>query len=300
MPDTISNEDNLAEAAEMTYVKVDPCSTRLGNWMFQYAAAKCAAPGNPVAFVIAGGQSIEAVRKYAALWPEAEYVRAAPEGASVRIGLFQDWKRLEPDIVSRLFKCPAEVETRIEAKYGRAVADWDDVVSVHVRRGAYLSLPHRHPFVGVKYLERAVAMFAARGGGRRMRFLVCSDDIAWCRRFFSRKEFKGHDFIFSEGNDVMTDLFLMAKCRGGHICSNSSFSFWGAYLGSLDSPPGAQLTVFPSMWFGMAIKDQDGSGMYFPGSQVIENSYSLPQRLSALLHMAKTAAGNVLRRVGGR
>ena len=30
----------------------------------------------------------------------------------MRIGLFQDWKRLEPDIVRRLFKCPAEVETR--------------------------------------------------------------------------------------------------------------------------------------------------------------------------------------------
>ncbi len=284
----------------MTYIKVDPCSTRLGNWMFQYAAAKSAASEEPVAFVVTGGQSIDAVRKYAALWPEAEYVRAAPEGALVRIGLFQDWKGLDPDVVRRLFKCPSEVEKRIEAKYGRAIADWNDVVSIHVRRTDYLSLPHRHPFVGVKYLEKAVAMFAARGGGHKLRFFVCSDDIPWCRKFFSRKAFKECDFVFSEGNDVMTDLFLMAKCRGGHICSNSSFSFWGAYLGSLDSPPGSQLTVFPSMWFGMAIKDQDGSGMYFPGSQVIENRYTIPQRLSALFHIAKTAAGNVLRRVGRR
>lgn len=284
----------------MTYVKVDPCSTRLGNWMFQYAAAKSAVPGELVAFVIGGRQSIDAVRKYAALWPEAEYVRAAPGVAPVRIGLFQDWRLLKPEVVRGLFKCPQEVEGRIEDKYGRSVADWDDVVSIHVRRGDYLSLPHRHPFVGAKYLEKAVAIFAARGGGRRMRFLVCSDDIPWCRKFFSRKAFEGHDFLFSEGNDVMTDLFLMAKCRGGHVCSNSSFSFWGAYLGMLDSSLGAQLTVFPSMWFGMAIKGQDGSGMYFPGSQVIENRYTFPQRLSALFHMTKTAAGNILRKVGGR
>lgn len=284
----------------MTYIKVDPCSTRLGNWMFQYAAAKSAGPEEPVTFVIAGSQSIDAVRKYAALWPEAEYVRAAPDGVPMRIGLFQDWKGLDLDVVRRLFKCPSEVEERIEARYGRSGIDWNDVVSIHVRRTDYLSLPHRHPFVGVKYLEKAVAMFAARSGGRKLRFFVCSDDIPWCRKFFARKVFREYAFAFSEGNDVMTDLFLMAKCRGGHICSNSSFSFWGAYLGSLDSPPGAQLTVFPSMWFGMAIKDQDGSGMYFPGSQVIENSYSLPQRLSALLHMAKTFAGNVLRRMGRR
>ena len=284
----------------MTYVKVDPCSTRLGNWMFQYAAAKSAASGDQVTFVISGRQSIDAMRKYAALWPEAEYVRAAPKGAPVRVGLFQDWRLLKPEVVRGLFKCPLEVARQIDEKYGRNVAGWDNVVSIHVRRGDYLSLPHRHPFVGERYLEKAVSEFCSRSDGRKMRFLVCSDDIQWCRKFFSRTAFKGYDFAFSEGNDVMTDLFLMSKCRGGHICSNSSFSFWGAYLGALGSPSGSQLTIFPSMWFGMAIKDQDGSGMYFPGSQVVENSYTLPQRLSALFHVAKTAAGNILRRVGRR
>lgn len=284
----------------MTYVKVDPCSTRLGNWMFQYAAAKSAAPGEQVTFVITGGQSIDAVRKYAVLWPEAEYVRVAPEGAPVRVGLFQDWRLLKPEVVRGLFKCPPEVARQIDEKYGRNVTEWGNVVSIHVRRGDYLSLPHRHPFVGERYLEKAVSEFCSRSDGRKTRFVVCSDDIMWCRNFFSSKAFSGHDFAFSEGNDVMTDLFLMAKCSGGHICSNSSFSFWGAYLGVLDSPPGAQLTVFPSMWFGMAIKDQDGSGMYFPGCQVIENRYTLPQRLSALCHMAKTTIGNVLRKVGIR
>ena len=284
----------------MIYVKVDPCSTRLGNWMFQYAAAKSASPDEQVAFVITGRQSIDAVRKYATLWPEAEYVRAAPEGAQVRIGLFQDWRLLKPEVVRDLFKCPPEVARQIDEKYGRTLADWDSVVSIHVRRGDYLSLPHRHPFVGGRYLEKAVAEFSSRSEGCKTRFLVCSDDIPWCRKFFSRKAFIGLDFVFAEGNDVLTDLFLMAKCRGGHVCSNSSFSFWGAYLGMLDSPSAAQLTVFPSMWYGMAIKGEDGAGMYFPGSQVIENRYTLPQRLSALFHMAKTAAGNVLRKVGRR
>ena len=284
----------------MTYIKVDPCSTRLGNWMFQYAAAKSAAPSEQFAFLVRGDQSTAAVERYAAFWPDVPIVREAPAGAQVRQGLFQDYRSLDPEVVKGLFRCPAEVEERIAVRYG-GLFDDPGLVSVHVRRTDYLQLPHRHPFVGERYLIEAVRrVVELRRGKEATSFFVCSDDIPWCRRFFARREFAGLAFRFSEGNDVMTDLFLMAKCRGGHICSNSSFSFWGAYLGALACPSAAATTVFPSMWFGPAIKDADWSGMYFPGSVVLKNGYTFPRYVLARVHMFKNACGSLARKLGLR
>ena len=275
----------------MTYVEIRPKGTRLGNWMFQYAAAKSASPDDGITFVIGDRNDWPKVEKFKVLFPDTVIADHAPEWAVVRTDLYQDVKYLSQEVVSGLFACPAEIRERLDSKYGHLLGD-ERLVSIHVRRGDYLRLPHRHPFVGKDYLRKAIGRFSAIPN---VKFMVCSDDIVWCQQFFSVKNFPDLQFYFSEGAGVLDDLYLMRRCRGGHICSNSTFSWWGAY-GSASPQP---LTIFPSMWYGPAVKG-NWQGLYFNGSEVIENKYSIITRASVCAHLLKDAVGRLLRKVGLR
>src|SRR3990167_8060838 len=103
-------------------------------------------------------------------------------------------------------------------------------VAVHVRRGDYVSNSFYVDLFKDGYYERAMAEFPNEW------FLVFSDDIEWCKK---QDIFIGCDF--AEGNDEVTDLNLMAGCKG-HIIANSSFSWWGAYLGD-------GRVVAPKKWY---------------------------------------------------
>ena len=273
----------------MTYVQIRPKGTRLGNWMFQYAAAKSAFPDDEISFVIEDCSDWPKVEKFKVLFPDVIITNHVPDEAGFRTGLYQDVKYLSPDVLDRLFHCPTEIAESLENKFGRLLKN-DKLVSIHVRRGDYLILPHRHPFVGEAYLKKAVARFADMPN---VEFIVCSDDIAWCKEFFTERRFPGLRFNYSENNSVIEDLFLMRSSRGGHVCSNSTFSWWGAYRSSSPQP----LTIFPSMWYGIAI--QGGCrGLYFDGSEVINNGYTFGRMVHAVAMMTKNWLGRVLRKIG--
>jgi hypothetical protein len=86
-----------------------------------------------------------------------------------------------------------------------------------VRRGDYLG--HNGLFTILPLAYYVEAMAITQGP-----YIVFSDDIAWCRTHLPG------DCIFMEHNRNHEDLFLMAACDE-HIIANSSFSWWGAWLG---------------------------------------------------------------------
>lgn len=112
--------------------------------------------------------------------------------------------------------------------------------SIHVRRGDYLLYPDKHPVVTIDYLREAI-LHMAKIGVRN--FVVCSDDIPWCRQTFSGV--KGAYFTYSAKKDVYSDLALMSCCQH-NIISNSSFSWWGAWLNQ--NPD--KIIIAPKTWFG--------------------------------------------------
>jgi hypothetical protein len=109
-----------------------------------------------------------------------------------------------------------------------------DACAIHVRRGDYLSRrTSSHLYTTpIEYFNKAIGYFP-----ESTNFMVFSDDIAWCK-----EQFRGDKFKFSEGNNDITDLTLMSMCSRGHIISNSSFSWWGAWLSN--SP----MKIAPSLW----------------------------------------------------
>lgn len=110
--------------------------------------------------------------------------------------------------------------------------------SIHVRRGDYLTKPDVHPPLDMNYYNQAMSMIKSE------KYMIFSDDIAWCRN-----NFKGEQFIFIEGNDPVTDLSLQLSCEH-NIISNSTFAWWAGYLNKNPS----KLVIAPQRWFGSKLQ----------------------------------------------
>lgn len=102
-------------------------------------------------------------------------------------------------------------------------------VSVHVRRGDYLDASHGGMYMGIcteDYYQKA--MDRIRESVPDAVFYMFSNDTDWVK-----KHFTGKDCVVAEGSTEDTgyqDLYLMSLCQH-HIIANSSFSWWGAWLG---------------------------------------------------------------------
>jgi hypothetical protein len=118
-------------------------------------------------------------------------------------------------------------------------------VFLNVRRGDFAHNPRSNAFHGllpVGYYQNAIEFLLKRLDNPQ--FFVFSDDIEWCKinlnipgiTTFVDHTHKGHKF--SEY------LWLMTLCRHA-IIANSTFAWWGAWLGSNAS----QMVVAPRDWF---------------------------------------------------
>lgn len=162
-----------------------------------------------------------------------------------------DWLTFSDYMWEQLFK-----------NYGDILNIQQELTSVHVRRANNLKLPDHHPVCPITYFEKALDQL------KPSQVVVFSDDLEWCRK---QNLFK--DAYFAKGNDpsidtnlltnaeplfldsVMLDLGLMGQCDQ-HVISNSSFSWWGAYLSY------APDVIYPARWYGPALKHIDISGMF--------------------------------------
>lgn len=117
-------------------------------------------------------------------------------------------------------------------------------VSIHIRRGDYVTNPKAYSVHGVcslQYYERAISFISGRVSNPV--FFVFSDDIEWVRRNLGGK----YDFRFvdhNRGENSYNDMRLMSLCAH-NIIANSSFSWWGAWLNLSD----AKIVVAPERWF---------------------------------------------------
>lgn len=116
-----------------------------------------------------------------------------------------------------------EVAARIESSHS---------VSIHIRRGDYMSAENRRLFGDIAtlpYYRKAIAEATsdARTVGHEPSFFVFSDDIDWCREALS---LPNAEFVnINSGADSWKDLVLMSRCRV-NILANSTFSWWAAWL----------------------------------------------------------------------
>lgn len=149
----------------------------------------------------------------------------------ILVGMFQNpryfWDRR--DAIRERFGPTPEDRARILAgPYGDALRR--GAVFVHVRRGDYVGSGFDIGLVEHGYYGRALAALMAGAGEVPAPILVCSDDIAWCRGQAALAGL-GPRVEWVDGLDEVDTLFLMAMCTHGGVCANSTYSWWGAFLG---------------------------------------------------------------------
>lgn len=115
-------------------------------------------------------------------------------------------------------------------------------VSIHVRRGDYLSETYRNQFIslGKDYYDKAIDYITTRVD--KPVFFIFSDDEEFVRHEFSSLENK----VIVTGNNgeqSYRDMQLMSLCKH-NIIANSTFSQWGAILNSNEG----HITIYPSQY----------------------------------------------------
>lgn len=118
----------------------------------------------------------------------------------------------------------------------------NDSVSLHVRRTDYITDKRANRIHGVcdgGYYYRAIETITKKL--KNPYFFVFSDDIYWVKNnikipgnviYVSEKRYKDYE-----------ELILMANCKH-HIIANSSFSWWGAWLGRYKN----KIIIAPQKW----------------------------------------------------
>ncbi len=147
------------------------------------------------------------------------------------------------DILRREFRLKDEAEG-VNAEMLARIRDHLSV-SLHVRRGDYVQKPATQAFHGSCSLEyyRAAADRIAGWAGGRPTFFAFSDDPDWVEANLKLS----YPLVLVRHNPPQVaheDLRLMSACQH-HVTANSSFSWWGAWLG--DHP--AKRVVCPRRWF---------------------------------------------------
>ena len=110
-------------------------------------------------------------------------------------------------------------------------------VALHVRCGDYLDFSGHCILAKTAYYAKAMEFVETRV--LNPRYFIFSDDISFCKSFF-----QGKDAYFVEGcASDMEEMHLMSLCDHS-IIANSTFSWWGAWLGA-----DKQIVVAPCKWY---------------------------------------------------
>jgi Glycosyl transferase family 11. len=155
-------------------------------------------------------------------WPLAVSIDAT---ARVYLQDLSLWSARREEI-QRLLR-PSELAQEATARRCSDLLALPSKTALHIRRGDYLTDGSFRP-CPPGYYEEAAELIRAEDPATQ--FLVFSDDIDWCRHHIALPE--AH---YVAGNPDWLDLTLMSHCEH-HICANSTFSWWGAFLSPDPSP----------------------------------------------------------------
>jgi hypothetical protein len=120
-------------------------------------------------------------------------------------------------------------------------------VGMHFRRGDYVSSDETRKYHGecsARYYEKCVKMVAKKVN--RPHFFIFSDEPSWVTENLKIN----YPTTIVDHNGIeedYEDLILMSRCKH-FVIANSSFSWWGAWLGSFPN----KIVVAPQKWFNDA------------------------------------------------
>ena len=168
------------------------------------------------------------------------FVQLPPFDTDVIIdGFFQSEKYFVHNRQSIIdfIKPTSKIINIINEKYSDIVNG--NTTSIHIRRGDFINYPNHHPVQSLEYYNKGMELLK----DKTETFVVFSDDIEWCK-----SNLKGDNIVYIDNEKDYIEIYLMSLCDN-NIISNSSFSWWGAWLNENNN----KVVVGPNKWFGSAI-----------------------------------------------
>ncbi|SDH60382.1 Glycosyl transferase family 11 [Pseudobutyrivibrio sp. 49] len=140
-------------------------------------------------------------------------------------GTIKEWDKYRDDII-KIFSYKPVTKDEGDSLWREKVENnkKDGITttcSIHFRRTDYLLISSLN--LSDDYYKAAIDKFDKD----KTLFVVFSDDIDAVRNLDYLQNLNA---VFMERNSAIMDMYLMSKCDN-NIIANSSFSFWGAYLG---------------------------------------------------------------------
>lgn len=118
-----------------------------------------------------------------------------------------------------------------------------EAVSIHIRRGDYISDPmtfQHHGVCPLDYYHFAIRLI--REKCLDPHFYIFSDDSDWVQQNLMMEV--PHTYVtHNQNTNDAADLWLMSLCQH-HIIANSSFSWWGAWLSDYKE----KMIIAPKKW----------------------------------------------------
>jgi hypothetical protein len=118
-------------------------------------------------------------------------------------------------------------------------------VSIHVRKGDYvtdLNTQSIHDTCGLDYYMKAIKHI--NNEVEKPTYFIFSDDIGWCEENF---DFLSSKVFINKTHGALEDFQLMRNCQS-NIISNSTFSWWAAWLPGERGDTLDSQVVLPSRW----------------------------------------------------
>ena len=196
-------------------------------------------------------KSSVSARKSGTIWKEPSFsYTPIPPTTQVLAGYYQSSRYFQDCAteIRRLFHPGPAAHIKMLKTHGGLLVSKPNATVVHIRRGDYFGsdeLQERHGLLTADWYQRALAKVEPKD------LIIFSDDIAWCR---SLDFLQGATFV-DEPDEVIA-LHLMTHFRH-FILSNSSFSWWAAWLSCSED------VVVPNRWFGPS-GPQDTQDIYEP------------------------------------
>lgn len=134
-----------------------------------------------------------------------------------------------------------------------SISNFNSPISLHIRRGDFLTNSGNHYNLQLEYYEKALKKF-----DEDREVIIFSDDPEWCK---NQELFKNDRFMVSESSKYV-DLCLMSLCSD-FIIANSTFSWWGAWIANRGK------VIAPSKWFGQNLIHNDIKDLYCEGWEII-------------------------------
>jgi len=130
-------------------------------------------------------------------------------------------------------------------KWQTAIIDSNNSISLHIRRGDYVSDSKTNSYHGtcdIEYYKKALEILVGKLGRKNIDIFVFSDDIAWAKENISFP-YPTH-FVSDPNIPDYEEMYLMSLCKH-NIIANSTFSWWGAWLNQ--NPD--KIVIGPKQWF---------------------------------------------------